>query len=79
MRKERPPHIPRAIVSGNIEQLRVSGAAGGGKSAKVQRERQANLEALELFHRERREKQEWDRRVEANEHLVPPDPDLGDS
>lgn len=75
MSKIRPPHIVAATLVGDFEQLRVSGSAGGRKSAEARRKRNENHEAVEAYFREKRDNEEWRRLVSMNAHIVPFDSD----
>jgi hypothetical protein len=75
-KKERPVHIRIAIAHDDLQQLRISGAAGGRKAAEVKREKKARREAEDAFFREKREAEETRRKEATNEHIVPLDSDI---
>lgn len=70
-KKARPAHVQRAIVGNNVEQLRQYGEAG----ARATNEKKAQKAEVERYFKEEREKAEWERIRERNEHIVPIDSD----
>ena len=70
-----PKHVNHAILTDNLEQLRVSGEAGARESHRVQAERRDKKAAEEAYYNEKAAAEEQLRREQTNEHIVPIDPE----
>lgn len=79
MRKGRPSHVERARHQDDLESLRTFGAAGGRVAQENRRERAANVEEEDRYHKEQALKaaiEEWKKtQGTANEHIVPVNPE----
>lgn len=67
--KERPADIVRSIKNGNVEHVRNAGKKGGEATA-LRKDIEATNNDLA---REVAELEEWQRKVDANEHIIDPD------
>lgn len=71
--KEKPAHIKRAIAADNLEQLRVSGAAGGRATAEANKIRKDRRDDVNDFFDEKKLAEETRRATSTNEDIVPID------
>lgn len=75
---EKPPHVRKAVVTDNLEALRVSGSVGGRKTAEKRRRQRALAERERILAEQQAEQDEWERMKSANEHIIPPPSPFGD-
>lgn len=71
-KSEKSPAVRRALLSGDASALRIMGRAGAEARARRREEVRTEEEMLRIATERDRKREERERSVQANEHIIPP-------